>query len=82
MNSLKKGEGVPLLNFAGGSRVPILNFEGCSESRNLRSCVPGSCSHFYTMPILISFCVYMIKGDDALTEISPFQAKWDEQKSI
>ena len=22
----------------------------------------------------------MIKGDDALTEISPFEAKWDEQK--
>ena len=28
------------------------------------------------------YCVYMIKGDDALTEISPFEAKWDEQKSI
>ena len=24
----------------------------------------------------------MIKGDDALTEISPFEAKWDEQNSI
>ena len=28
MNSLKKGEGVPLLNFVGGPRVPLLNFEG------------------------------------------------------
>ena len=24
----------------------------------------------------------MIKGDDTLTEISPFKAKWVEQKSI
>ena len=28
MNSLKKGEGVPLLNFEGGPGVPLLNFEG------------------------------------------------------
>ena len=28
------------------------------------------------------YCVYMIKEDDTLTEISPFEAKWDEQKSI
>ena len=28
MNSLKKGEGVPLLNFVGGPGVPLLNFEG------------------------------------------------------
>ena len=28
MNSLKKGEGVPLLNFEGGPRVLPLNFEG------------------------------------------------------
>ena len=27
MNSLKKGEGVPLLNFEGGPGVPLLNFE-------------------------------------------------------
>ena len=27
MNSLKKGEGVPLLNFVGSPVVPILNFE-------------------------------------------------------
>ena len=26
MNSLKKGEGVPLLNFEGGPEVPLLNF--------------------------------------------------------
>ena len=71
VNSLKKGEGVLLLNFAGGPR-----------SRVLRSRVPGSWSHFYTMPLLFLFCVYMIKGDNGNTEISPFQAKWDEQKSI
>ena len=28
MNSLKKGEGIPLLNFERGPGVPLLNFEG------------------------------------------------------
>ena len=28
MNSLKKGEGAPLLNFVGGPGVPLLNFRG------------------------------------------------------
>ena len=28
MKSLKKGEGVPLLNFVGGLGTPLLNFEG------------------------------------------------------
>ena len=28
MNSLKKGEGIPLLNFVGGPGVPLLDFEG------------------------------------------------------
>ena len=28
MNSLKKGEGGPLLNFEGKPLVPLLNFEG------------------------------------------------------
>ena len=28
MNSLKKVEGVPLLNFEGGPGVPVLNFRG------------------------------------------------------
>ena len=28
MNSLKKGEEVPLLNFEGDPGVPLLNFEG------------------------------------------------------
>ena len=28
MNSLKKGEGVPLLNIEGGPRILLLNFEG------------------------------------------------------
>ena len=31
MNSLKKGEGAPLLNFDGGPGVPLLNFEGNPE---------------------------------------------------
>ena len=29
MNSLKKGNGVRLLNFEGGPGVPLLNFRGC-----------------------------------------------------
>ena len=29
----------------------------------------------YGKSLLFLFCVYMIKGDDALTEISPFEAK-------
>ena len=28
MNSLKKGEGVPLLNFEGGLAILLLDFEG------------------------------------------------------
>ena len=32
MNSLKKGEGAPLLNFLGGPGVPLLNFEGIRGS--------------------------------------------------
>ena len=60
MNSLKKGEeipllnivegpGVPLLNFEKGPGVPLLNFEG--GPRVSRSRVRGSWSHFYTMPV-------------------------------
>ena len=58
--SLKKGEEVPLLNFEGGPRVPflnseggpgvpLLNFEGDPGFQGPR--VPGSWSHFYTMPV-------------------------------
>ena len=32
MNALKKGEGVPLLNFEGGPGVPLLNFRGAPGS--------------------------------------------------
>ena len=28
MNALKKGEGIPLLNFEGGPGILLLNFEG------------------------------------------------------
>ena len=41
MNSLKNGEGVPLLNFEAGPGVPLLNFEGVSGSRSPRSQGPG-----------------------------------------
>ena len=53
MNSVKKGEGVPLLNFVGSPEVPLLNFEGGPEVPLLNfrgSGVPGSWSHFYTVP--------------------------------
>ena len=48
MNSLKKGEGVPLLNFVGGTGTPLLNFEGdpgvqlSNFEGGLGSRVPGS----------------------------------------
>ena len=32
MNSLKKGDGIPLLNFERGPGVPLLNFEGVMAS--------------------------------------------------
>ena len=72
MNSLKKGEGVPLLNFVGGPGtlllnfeggpgVPILNFNGVPGptfklwggpgSQGFEIRVPGSWSHFYTIPL-------------------------------
>ena len=41
MNSLNKGEGVPLLNFEGDPGVPLLNFEGGSESQVPGPKVPG-----------------------------------------
>ena len=64
MNSLKKGEGVPLLNIEGGPRILLLNFEGGPGVLLLNfrgvpgptfklwggSRVLGSWSHFYTMP--------------------------------
>ena len=64
MNSLKKGEGVPLLNFDGSPGVlllnferspgvPLLNFEGGPRSR-----VPGSWSHFYTIPFYLNHRSY------------------------
>ena len=37
---------------------------------------------WYVKSLLFSFWVYMIKGDDTLTEFSSFEVKWVEQKSI
>ena len=54
--SLKKGEGVPLLNFERGPGVPLLNFEEgpgfplLNFEGGAGSQVPGSWSQFYTMP--------------------------------
>ena len=48
-NSLKKGEGVPLLNLEGGPGVPLLNFEEGPRVPHLNfeggpgPPVPGSC---------------------------------------
>ena len=53
MNSLKKGEGVPLLNFVAVPGVQLLNFTGFSRPTFKLwggSRVPGSWSHFYAMP--------------------------------
>ena len=52
MNSLKKGEGVPLLSFEGGPGILLLNFEGGPgvPLLDFRE-IPGSWSDFYTMPI-------------------------------
>ena len=60
MNSLKNREipRVSLLNFEGGPWIPLLNFEGGHEvprslwggSRPEGPEIPGSWSHFYTMP--------------------------------
>ena len=53
MNSLKKGEGVPLLNFEGGPGVPLLNFRG----------VPGPtftpCSKILLIISLIILFIYV-----------------------
>ena len=48
MNSLKKGEGVSILNFEGGPGIPLLNFERgpgvplLKFEEGPRSRVPGS----------------------------------------
>ena len=39
MNSLKKDDGTPLLNFEGGPGAPLLNFEGGPVSQGPE--VPG-----------------------------------------
>ena len=47
------GAGIPLLNFEGGPGVPLLNFSGVPGPTFKLwegSRVPGSWSHFYTMP--------------------------------
>ena len=59
------GPGVPLIKFKGGTGVPLLNFRGVPgptfkltgfqapkvpDPKVPRSRVPGSWSHFYTMP--------------------------------
>ena len=41
MNWLKQEEGVPLLNFVGGSWVPLLNFEGVPGSQGPDVAGPG-----------------------------------------
>ena len=41
-----------------------------------------ACLGRYVKSPLFSFCIYMIEWDDALSDILPFKAKWDEQISI
>ena len=48
MNLLKKGEGVPLINFEGSPGVPLLNFEGSPGVPRLNfKGVPGSNFKFW-----------------------------------
>ena len=42
-------------------------------SHSLRCC-------WYVKSFLFLFCVYMIKGGGTLTQVLPFEAKWEEQK--
>ena len=46
------GPGVLLLNFEGGPRVPLLNFRRVPGPE-----VPGSWSHFYTMPDFVKHLI-------------------------
>ena len=55
MNSLKKDEGVPFLNFAGSPGVPLLNFEWGPGSQDTEVPLLGSWSHVYTMPCKKSY---------------------------
>ena len=55
---------------------------GYGYMRNNLVPLRGYPTRWYVKSILFLFRVYMIKGDDVLTEISPFEAKWDEQKLI
>ena len=65
--NFERGPGVPLSNFEEGPGVPLLNFREVPGptfkfwggfrvlgSRVPRSRVPGSWSHFYTMPLFFS----------------------------
>ena len=52
--NLERNPGVPLLNFEEVPGVSVLNLRGASGSTfklGWGSRVPGSWSHFYTMPI-------------------------------
>ena len=52
MNSLKKGEGVPLFNFVGGPGVPLSNFEGGPRVPLLNfEGVPGPGSQGLEVPV-------------------------------
>ena len=59
MNSLKKVEGVPLLNFKGGPRFPLLNFRGDPGPRSQHPEVPGPrvLLYCYTVYTMSAFCI-------------------------
>ena len=59
MNSLKKGEGVPHLNFEGGPGVPILNFKE-SPGVPLLNFRGGPWSQGPTSRVLVSFLYHAI----------------------
>ena len=60
MNSLKKAEGAPLLNFEGGPGVPLLNFERGLGSRGPGILVPLLHHAFFSNPInYMCVCLFL-----------------------
>ena len=79
MNSLTKGDGVPLLNFEGGPGVPLLNFEGGPGNPllNFRG-VPGPIfklwrSNYYSVLKIFIFLVFF----DEITNFKIFEVIMD-----
>ena len=64
MNSLKKGEGVPLLNFEGSPGVPLLNFQGGSQGPEVLG-----------LGVLVPLLHYAFSGQVTWMVITEFKSK-------